>query len=215
MTRTMLPAAQRCGILIMSALITIGLFFVADPVRHANAAQAGAVPIYRVYNPHSGLHHYTKVAPERDHLAALGWRLEGVSFNAVGGGIPVYREYNPHDGNHNWTMNANEHRMLIRTGWHNEGVAWYAPSSGQDVYRLYNPHSGEHVYTSSYAEYLSVGRAGWHMEGVAWHSYGSITYSNCREEWAAVGHSIRRGDPGYSDNLDSDHDGVACESRPR
>lgn len=142
----MLPAAQRCGILIMSALITIGLFFVADPVRHANAAQAGAVPIYRVYNPHSGLHHYTKVAPERDHLAALGWRLEGVSFNAVGGGIPVYREYNPHDGNHNWTMNANEHRMLIRTGWHNEGVAWYAPSSGQDVYRLYNPHSGEHVY---------------------------------------------------------------------
>jgi uncharacterized repeat protein (TIGR02543 family) len=131
-------------------------------------------PVYRVYNQNSGLHHYTTNSKERDALVKLGWKNEGVSFNAAkqnsaNGLKPVYREYNPHNGNHNWTLNPSEHKTLVGLGWKDEGVAWYAnPAGPVTVYRLYNPHSGEHVYTTSAKEYAAVGAAGWHKEGTAW-----------------------------------------------
>jgi hypothetical protein len=146
----------------------------------AQAATGGTpVPVYRVYNNHSGLHHYTTNLGEKNTLVQLGWRYEGVSFNAakqgsVSGLKPVYREYNPHNGNHNWTLNQNEHNKLVSLGWRSEGVAWYAnPAGSVTVYRLYNPYSGEHVYTTSVAEYVAVGKAGWHQEGVAWKGIGA------------------------------------------
>ncbi|MCI1833693.1 MAG: excalibur calcium-binding domain-containing protein [Bifidobacterium tibiigranuli] len=138
------------------------------------AAEPTIVPVYRLYNPHSGLHHYTNNKTERNALAQAGWRYENTSFNAVGAGTPVYREYNPHDGNHNWTTNQGEHNHLVQLGWRNEGIAWYAASSGSAVYRLYNPHSGEHVYTIDANEYAKVGAVGWHKEGAAWMSYGTV-----------------------------------------
>ncbi len=136
-------------------------------------ANVTKVPVYRVYNRNSGLHHYTTSLSEKNMLVGKGWRDEGVSFNAAKGGSlsPVYREYNPNNGNHNWTTNKNEHDMLVARGWRNEGVAWYvSPSAPTNVYRLYNPNSGEHVYTTSFGEYQSVGYSGWHMEGIAWKS---------------------------------------------
>ncbi|PLS29654.1 L,D-transpeptidase catalytic domain-containing protein, partial [Bifidobacterium margollesii] len=145
------------------------------------------VPVYRVYNRNSGLHHYTTSKAENDMLVRLGWRDEnrgGSSFVTVGrdtpGARPVYREYNRRSGNHNWTLNKAEHDMLVRLGWRDEGIAWYTSPTGANVYRLYNPTryhkpkhgrgngGGEHVYTTSYGEYLSVIRAGWRGEGVAW-----------------------------------------------
>jgi uncharacterized repeat protein (TIGR02543 family) len=136
--------------------------------------KAVPVAVYRVYNKNSGLHHYTTNLGEKNALVKLGWKYEGVSFNAATQGSapglkPVYREYNPHDGNHNWTLNQAEHSKLVSLGWHDEGVAWYAnPAGPVTVYRLYNPHSGEHVYTTSAKEYAVVGAAGWHQEGTAW-----------------------------------------------
>ncbi|MCH4190400.1 MAG: glycosyl hydrolase family 25 [Bifidobacterium tibiigranuli] len=132
------------------------------------------VPVYRVYNHYSGLHHYTTNARERDKLVKLGWKSEGTSFKAAkqdsaSGLKPVYREYNPYSGNHNWTLSRTEHNKLVKLGWRSEGVAWYASPAGPvTVYRLYNPHSGEHVYTTSAKEYAAVGKAGWHQEGTAW-----------------------------------------------
>ena len=38
------------------------------------------VEIYRVYNPNSGEHLYTKSATERDTLVKAGWKDEGVAF---------------------------------------------------------------------------------------------------------------------------------------
>ncbi|PLS29966.1 glycosyl hydrolase family 25 [Bifidobacterium margollesii] len=140
-------------------------------------ATSGRVPVYRVYNRNSGLHHYTTSAAEKNMLVAKGWRDEsakGAAFVTVpkgtAGARAVYREYNRHDGNHNWTLNKAEHDMLVRLGWKDEGVAWYAPASGRNVYRLYNRNSGEHVYTTSYGEYVSVVKAGWRGENVAWKS---------------------------------------------
>jgi hypothetical protein len=142
----------------------------------ASQALGTPVPVYRLYNKHSGLHHYTTKVNECRALVSLGWRDEGISFNAAAAGSaksgslnPVYREYNPHDGNHNWTLNPSEHKTLVSLGWNDEGVAWYAnPAGPVPVYRLYNPHSGEHVYTTSAEEYAVVGKAGWHQEGTAW-----------------------------------------------
>jgi hypothetical protein len=152
--------------------ILLGCVAVALPVQ---AATGGApVPVYRVYNRRSGLHHYTTNVSEKNALVNLGWSNEGTSFYAVKQGSAsglklVYREYNPHDGNHNWTLNKTEHDKLVKLGWKSEGVAWYTnPAGVNPVYRLYNPHSGEHVYTTSASEYAQVGKAGWHKEGVAW-----------------------------------------------
>ncbi len=43
----------------------------------------------------------------------------------------------------------------------------------------------------------------------------NVLYANCTEAWNAGVAPIRQGEPGYRLDLDSDHDGVACESRPR
>ena len=42
----------------------------------------GTVPQYRLYNPNAqtGIHHYTSSTQERDHLASLGWRTEGIGW---------------------------------------------------------------------------------------------------------------------------------------
>ncbi|PLS30666.1 fibronectin [Bifidobacterium margollesii] len=158
--------------------VTANITLTAKWTKNATPTQPTVkrVPVYRVYNRNSGLHHYTTSAAERNMLVRLGWRDEsrGASFVTVGRGTPgarpVYREYNRRSGNHNWTLNKREHDMLVRLGWRDEGVAWYAPSNGRPVYRLYNRNSGEHVYTTSYGEYRAVVKAGWRGEGVAWRS---------------------------------------------
>lgn len=39
----------------------------------------------------------------------------------------------------------------------------------------------------------------------------TVSYKNCDEVRAAGAAPIRRGDPGYSENLDRDGDGIGCE----
>lgn len=137
----------------------------------SSTSQAKTVPVYRVYNRNSGLHHYTMNYSEVRDLVSLGWRYEGISFKASVTGRAVYRVYNPNDGNHLYTCNQTESRKLISIGWHDEGLAWRVRDDGSvPVYRLYNPNSGEHVYTTNTTEYAMVGRAGWRQEGVAWRS---------------------------------------------
>jgi uncharacterized repeat protein (TIGR02543 family) len=158
----------------VSVAAASGQTLYAHWAKTVNPPNAAPVPVYRVYNHNSGLHHYTMNPSEKNALVKLGWKYEGVSFNAakqgsVNGLKPVYREYNPYSGNHNWTLNQTEHKKLVKLGWRDEGIAWYAnPAGPVTVYRLYNPYSGEHVYTTSAKEYAVVGKAGWHQEGVAW-----------------------------------------------
>ena len=42
-----------------------------------------------------------------------------------------------------------------------------------------------------------------------------VSFSSCKEARAAGYSNMRRGEPGYSPDLDRDGDGVACESRRR
>ncbi|MDD6221329.1 MAG: leucine-rich repeat protein, partial [Lachnospiraceae bacterium] len=86
--------------------------------------------MYRLYNPNSGEHFYTSNQGERDHLVSLGWRYEGVAWNAPLTGAPIFRLYNPNAGDHHYTGSEKERDDLVKLGWKYEGVAWYtAPST--------------------------------------------------------------------------------------
>ena len=39
---------------------------------------SSAKPVYRLYNPNAGDHHYTMSVAERDFLVSVGWNDEGV-----------------------------------------------------------------------------------------------------------------------------------------
>lgn len=134
------------------------------------------VNVYRMYNPATSEHLYTKDAKERDALAAKhGWKYEGVAWVAPSSSSqPVYRLYNAGLGDHHYTMDKNEVRVLTtRAGWTNEGIKWYSdPSKGQPVYRAYNSRLtvGQHHYTPDGNEINAlVSRFGWKNEAIAWY----------------------------------------------
>lgn len=131
---------------------------------------AHSAPVYRLYNPNSGLHHYTTNDGERESLVAAGWNDEKITFYAqANDGILVYRLYNPNDGNHFWTTSSAERDYLVKAGWSYEDIGWYASSTGTvPVYRLYLPSNGEHLYTTNSYEYQSLPAAGWNQENIAW-----------------------------------------------
>ncbi|MCH9274966.1 hypothetical protein JS533_001510 [Bifidobacterium amazonense] len=135
------------------------------------ATPEGMTPVYRLYNPHSGLHHYTTSLTERNHLIDVGWNYESIAFNQPNTGTPVYRAYNPYNGNHHWTASYYEYTVITtKQGWRPEGVAWYQDDSGtKPVYRAYNPRNGEHLYTLNGNEYkIITTKQGWRGEGIAW-----------------------------------------------
>ena len=41
----------------------------------------------------------------------------------------------------------------------------------------------------------------------------TVRFKSCKEARAAGYSDIRKGEPGYSPNLDRDNDGIACESK--
>ena len=136
--------------------------------------------MYRLYNPNSGEHFYTK---DFDEMYALrreyGWEYEGVGWSSpMKGteGYEVYRLYNPNAGDHHYTMSEEERDALVKAGWKYEGVGWYSdPEESIKVYRQYNPNAktGTHNYTTSKTENDALVAAGWIEEGIAW--YGSYT----------------------------------------
>lgn len=132
--------------------------------------------MYRLYNPNSGEHFYTKDSNEKKHLVSVGWHDEGIGWIAPRAGEAVYRLYNPNAGDHHYTLNASERDMLIRVGWNYEGIGWYSdPSQGVTLYRAYNPNAvaGAHHYTTNLNEYNHLISIGWKPEGVSWHGVSS------------------------------------------
>lgn len=66
----------------------------------AYTAKAASIALYRLYNPNSGEHFYTKTTAERDHLRKVGWRYEGIGWQSPTNGSAVYRLYNKNSGEH-------------------------------------------------------------------------------------------------------------------
>ncbi|MDT2572893.1 C39 family peptidase [Enterococcus raffinosus] len=150
-------------------------------------AAAASVPMYRLYNPNSGEHFYTKTTSERDHLRSVGWRYEGIGWQAPASGNPVYRLYNPNAEDHHYTLNAGERDHLKKVGWRYEGISWYSPSSGTPLYRLYNPNAkaGAHHYTPITSERDQLKKLGWRYEGIAWYAVGGGEQSH--EDYRLLG----------------------------
>ncbi|MEO1770409.1 glycoside hydrolase family 73 protein [Candidatus Enterococcus ferrettii] len=128
--------------------------------------------MYRLYNPNSSEHFYTANTGEKDNLISVGWKYEGVAWQAPKKGAPVYRMYNPNVGDHHYTLNSAEKDMLVAKGWRYEGISWY--SGGEiKLLRLYNPNAkaGSHHYTANTYEKDQLVKVGWQYEGHAWNGH--------------------------------------------
>ena len=137
--------------------------------------------MYRLYNPNSGEHFYTKDANEKNTLVGYGWKYEGVGWVAPSTGDPVYRLYNPNAGDHHYTMSETERDALVKAGWKYEQIGWYSDTSKSvALYRQYNPNAvtGTHNYTTSKAENDALVSYGWKAEGIAWYGVGTGSSSS-------------------------------------
>ncbi|MCR5583147.1 MAG: carbohydrate-binding domain-containing protein, partial [Eggerthellaceae bacterium] len=140
-----------------------------------NSDQSSAtstVAMYRLYNPNSGEHFYTASTTERANLVKLGWKAEGIGWQAPQSGNAVYRLYNPNGGDHHYTASASERDWLVSLGWNYEGIGWYSDENKTTpLYRLYNPNAktGSHHYTTSAAEANNLVELGWNYEGIGWY----------------------------------------------
>lgn len=182
------------------------------------------IAMYRLYNPNSGEHFYTASLTEKNHLANIGWRYEGIGWYAPdkGYGIPVYRLYNKNGGEHHYTVSVYERATLIRLGWKSEGIGWYSfedynsdlekrgpsgvkrmPKSGAEaLYRQYNPHAfaNNHNYTSSLKENNYLISLGWRGEGIGWYGVNSgMTNSGQPQHYSTVNKSQSRQIKSYDD----------------
>ena len=160
---------------LLSVLVAAALscsLFSAVPVV-SQAADTSGVTMYRLYNPNSGEHFYTKNASEKSGLVTAGWKDEGIGWIAPEkSDTPVYRLYNENAGDHHYTMNASERDGLIGAGWKDEGTGWYSDDNKTvPLYREYNPNAvtGTHNYTTDKAEHDSLVKAGWKDEGIGWY----------------------------------------------
>lgn len=133
-----------------------------------------AVAMYRVYNPNSGEHFYTSDENEKNHLTTLGWKDEGLGWNAPKeSNTPVYRLYNINSGDHHYTTDMLEKDNLVMIGWSYEGIGWYSDDEkAVPLYRSYNPNAttGSHHYTKDQDEHNYLISVGWSDEGIAWYS---------------------------------------------
>ncbi|MFP1648427.1 glycoside hydrolase family 73 protein [Enterococcus mundtii] len=128
-------------------------------------------PMYRLYNKSTGQHLYTLNAGEKNYLSTVGWKYEGIAWQAPNSGQPVYRLYNPNNGDHHYTMAQSEINFLTPLGWRYEGLSFYSGGS-KPIYRLFNPNEtiGTHHYTLSSVERDSLTPLGWRYEGIGFYA---------------------------------------------
>lgn len=117
------------------------------------------VDVFRLYN-RRGFHHFTPSEPEKNALVKMGWKYEGVAWQAPKSGAPVYSLYNRNNGDHLLTANKDERDKLVRLGLTMEGIKFYS-GGNFPIYRLYNHNSGEHFYTANKGEYDALILRGW------------------------------------------------------
>lgn len=146
----------------------------ALPARAADTTGTETVTMYRLYNPNSGEHFYTKDESEKAGLVKEGWNDEGIGWIAPEiSSTPVYRLYNVNTGDHHYTTDSFERTNCINAGWNDEGIGWYSDDNKTvPLYREYNPYEivGTHNYTTDKAEHDHLVSIGWIDEGIGWYA---------------------------------------------
>lgn len=90
-------------------------------------------PVFRLYNPFSGDHHYTLSDNEYQSLSGLGWVREGIAwYGDDDGSVKLFRFFNPNVsvGAHHYTSSAEERMRMVSDGWVYEGLAWFGVDMG-------------------------------------------------------------------------------------
>ena len=167
---------------VMTMAMALTLFGIVRCMPTVKAAEDEGVLMYRMYNPISGEHLYTKDNNEKDYLLSIKWNYEGYSWVASKEGEPVYRLFNSQSGEHHYTMDETERLWLLLGGWIDEGIGWYTESTGREceapVYRLFCPYTNEgpkaHHYTMDKGEREWLLFLGWIDEGICWNSMHDI-----------------------------------------
>lgn len=166
-------SALLCGLMLVQGM---GFSTLANGFKSMEELEAAPSEIlmYRLYNPNSGEHFYTKDDHEKEVLTSLGWKYEGVGWYApFSSNTPVYRLYNNNAGDHHYTTDKKEKDTLVRVGWKDEGISWYSDDQQRvPLYRVYNPNAkkaGAHHYTTNVAERNSLVSQKWIDEGIAWY----------------------------------------------
>ena len=143
------------------------------------------LPVYRFFNPTTGVHFYTASEAEKNTVAstlASTFAFEGVAYApdrlAAANSAPLYRFYDFTRGVHFYTADPAEKARIQNTlgdVYRFEGPAFnvsHSPAGTLPVYRFYNVQKGVHFYTASLAERDDiVRRLGfiYHYEGVAYY----------------------------------------------
>ena len=163
-------------IFVFIVVIYTCLAFTAINIGEVKADTVASERLFRLYNPSTGEHFYTKSKDEKNQLVPLGWRDEGTAWYAPVSGNPVYRLYNPFSSDHHYTMSSKERDELVKIGWRYEGIGWYSANKDEEfavpLYRLFNPNEqiGTHHYTTSIQEKESLLPLGWRDEDIAWYA---------------------------------------------
>ena len=131
----------------------------------------GSTPLYRLYNPHTNRHLFTRDFNEYTYLASIGWSPEGVAwFTPKVSAYPVHRLFHLGIDAHHFTSDQHEIRVLTSQDWTDEGVLFYCYGTGGVVkYRLFNPFDLRHLHTSSTHERNVLQNLGWHFEGTGFY----------------------------------------------
>jgi murein DD-endopeptidase MepM/ murein hydrolase activator NlpD len=107
---------------------------VADRLFSASGIFAGVdtVPLFRLFEPALGQHHWTTDAHEVDVLSSSGWLYEGITGHVLPSGpsappgtTALYRLYHVAPPQHLWTTDAHEYEVLGDDGWSREGIVGY------------------------------------------------------------------------------------------
>lgn len=105
-------------------------YVLEGPAYNVSTDTANSVPIYRMYNPATKLHHYVTNQQEINEAIPGGYRYEGPVFSvypsSYPGVYPVYRLYNPKTFIHMWvTTQAEITSATTKAGYIYEGPAFY------------------------------------------------------------------------------------------
>jgi len=128
--------------------------------------------IYRLYNPNSGEHFFTRNASGVYDLTSIGWRYEGIAWHEAGD-VDVYRLYSGNE--HMYVTKIKELADLVIAKWSLEKSAFKCfAEPGDDrvpVFRIYNKNGGRHMFTADVKERDTLVRAGWTLEGIAFYEH--------------------------------------------
>lgn len=146
------------------------------PIEYADEESA---QIFRLFNPSTKAHLYTKDEAEKESLLSSGqWNNEGHAWRAPSvSSLPVYRLFNPNSGEHHYTTSKNEYDTLVNCGWVGQNTAFYSAEDVENkvpLYRLYNskaPQAAQHHYTIDEEERDTLVQEGWTLEGTAWYGF--------------------------------------------